>query len=87
MRRDRLVGRQKALGLPWGCEPRHAPFPLIARLVEMFRPVVQISLLPMCDIGPHLPFRSLTGPQLVGHYHPRHVRQALEQLMVELLLS
>jgi hypothetical protein len=56
VRRDRTIGRQKALGLFRGFEPLQASFPLTHGLVEVLRTIVQIPVLTMPDTGQHLRF-------------------------------
>ena len=46
---------QKPLGLNWGFEPPHCPFPLSRRLVGVLRPVVESFMFAVFGLGEHLP--------------------------------
>jgi hypothetical protein len=47
--------------------------------MRVLGPVVQISALSVLDAGKKLALRNAVTPQLVGHDHPWHVLQALQQ--------
>jgi hypothetical protein len=85
VRRDRTIGRQKALSLFRGFEPLQASFPLTHGLVGVLRTLVQIPVLPMPDTGQHLSLRRVIAVERIHDDHPRDVCQALEQLAEELL--
>jgi hypothetical protein len=82
---DETICGEESLGLPWGFEPLHAPFPLARGLVRVFRAVVEIAMLAMFHTRENLPLRSAVASEFIRDDHPRHVRQALKELAEELL--
>src|SRR5258708_25002345 len=47
--------------------------------------IIQTAALPMLDLRKQLAFRHAVAPQLVGHDHPRHIVQTLQQAPEETL--
>jgi hypothetical protein len=83
---DRAICRKETLGMTCGFEPRHPPFPLAGGLVGVFRTIIQIPRLPVFDTRQHLPLGRAIAFQLVGHEHPRHLRQPSEELLGRVLI-
>lgn len=48
---NRLIGCQKALGMSWRFDFLHPSFSLARRLVGVFRPIVEVSVLSVFDTG------------------------------------
>jgi hypothetical protein len=84
---DGPMAREEALHVPRRLESAHRPFPLAARLVGIFRAVVEVSMLPMLHARQDLPLGRAIAFELVCHNHPRDVRQALEKFPEEFLGS
>jgi len=85
--RDGTIRREKALGVTRGLEPPHVPFPLARRLVGVFRPIVQVAVLPVFDAREDLSLRRAVAFQPIGDDDPWHVPAALEELAEERLGS
>jgi hypothetical protein len=85
MRRDGTIRCQKALDIPWGFEPLHAPFPLAGRVVGILRTVVQIPVLPMFHTGQDLAHGRPIAFEVIRDDDPWDVPQPLEQPAEELL--
>jgi hypothetical protein len=82
--RDRPLGGQEALGLPWRLEALHASFPLARGLVRVFGAIIEIAMLPMLHARQELSLcRPITG-QFVGNNHPWDIPAAFEELAEEL---
>jgi hypothetical protein len=82
---DGTIRGQKPVGVLWRLKPLHAPLPLARRLVGIFRPIIEVAVLPMFHTRQDLPLRSAVAFELVRDDHPRDVRRALEELAEELL--
>ena len=63
--RDGTIHCEEPLGLAGGLKPLHAPFPLPRRLMGVFRPVVQIAMLPMFNAGQDLALGGPVASQLI----------------------
>jgi hypothetical protein len=83
--RDRTIRREEALGVPGGFEPPHVPFPLARRLVGVFRPMVQVAVLPVFDARQELLLGRPVAFQPIGDDDPWHVPAAFEELAEKLL--
>jgi hypothetical protein len=46
--------------------------------MRILRPIIQIPALSVLDAGKQLTLSDAVAPQLVGHDHPRHVLQTLQ---------
>ncbi len=77
--RDGTIGGEKALGLTWGFELVHEPFPLAGRLVGVFCSIIEGAVLPLFDTGQDLTQSRPIALELIRDDHPRHIRQALEE--------
>jgi hypothetical protein len=64
---------------------RAVAFATSGRTMRVFGAVVQIPALSMFNLGKDLALRYAVASQLVGHDHPRHVLQALQQPAKEAL--
>jgi hypothetical protein len=82
---NRAIGGKEALCMTRRFEPLHPPFSLARRLVGVFSTIVQIAMVPMYHTRQYLTLRGAVAFELIGHDHPGHVRQALEQLAEERL--
>ena len=82
---DKCVSRKKVLGLSGRFEPLHLPLSSSRRPMRVLRPIVQISALPVLDAGKQLTLSHAIAAQFVGHDHPRHILQALQQPFEEAL--
>jgi hypothetical protein len=76
---------QKALCLSGGFEPLHLPFSSSCRLVRHFRPVVEVSALPMPHTWQEIALCSGITSQLVCHDHLRDARRCLQEAPEEAL--
>jgi hypothetical protein len=81
---DGTIGGEEALGLPWGLEPWQAPFTLARGLVGVFRPMVQVPVLPVLDPREPLPLRGPIAFQPIGDDDSRDVLTPFEPLPKEL---
>jgi len=61
---------EKALRMPSGLEPLHAPLALAGRLVRILRAVVEIAVLAVLYTWQDLPLRCAITFQLVRNDHP-----------------
>lgn len=82
---DGTMRREKALGVSWGLEPLHAPFPLPGGLMGVFGPIVQIAVLAVFHARQYFPLGRTIAFELVRDEHARHKLAALEQLPEEFL--
>jgi hypothetical protein len=73
--------------MSWGLESPQTLLTLAHRLVRVFGPIVQVPVLAVFHAGQRLLCRRAIAPQVVGHDHPWHIQQVLEQLVEELLGS
>ncbi len=55
--------------------------------MRVLSPIVQVSALPVLNVGKQVALGDAVAAQFVGHDHPRHVLQALQQPLEELLGS
>jgi hypothetical protein len=55
--------------------------------MRVLRPIIQISALAVLNAGEQLTLGHAIAPQFVGHDHPRHILQALQQPSEEALRS
>lgn len=85
--RDGTIHCEEPLGLAGGLKPLHAPFPLPRRLMGVFRPVVQIAMLPMLNAGQALVYGGTVASQLIGDDDSWNVREIFEPLAEELFRS
>jgi hypothetical protein len=85
MRRDRAIGGEEALGMPWRFEAWHAPLPLTHVLVRLLGTVIPLAVLTMFDARQALPFGGTIAGQRSGDEHPWHLRQTREPQAEELL--
>jgi hypothetical protein len=76
---DEGVSGEEVLGLSGRFEPLHVSLSSSGWPMRVLGPVVQISALSVLDAGKKLALRNAVTPQLVGHDHPWHVLQALQQ--------
>ncbi len=76
---------QELLGLPGRLEPLHAPFALAGRLMRILRTIVEVAVLSVLDVRDDRPLGRGVAFQLIGHHDPRHILQALQQLLEEAL--
>ena len=86
MLRDGTVGCEETLGRPQRLESLHASLSLPRRLVGVFRPVVQIAMLPMLNAGQALVYGGTVVSQLIGDDDSWNVREIFEPLAEELFL-
>jgi hypothetical protein len=75
---NKPVGGEKALGMPWGFKPLHAPFPLPRRLVGILGAVVQIAVLAMFHARQDLLFGCAIAAEFIRDDDPWRIRQALQ---------
>jgi hypothetical protein len=73
--------------MSWGLESPQTLLTLAPRLLRVFGAIVQVPVLAVFHAGQRLLCRRAIAPQLVGHDHPWHIHQVLEQLAEELLGS
>ena len=85
--RDGPIGGEEALGVPRGFEAPHVPFPLARRLVGVFSPIVEVTVLPVFDARQDLPLGSPVAFQPIGDDDPWEVPASFEELAEELLGS
>ena len=78
--RDGTLRCQEPLGLSCGLTPRHPPLSLTWRLMRVFRPIVEIAMLPMFHPGEALPLRGPIALQLISDNHPWDILAAFEEL-------
>ena len=71
---------QEPLGLPRRGEAFHHPFADPGRLMRVLGPVVEVLRPAVLHRRHRLAPSDLVAAQFVGHQHPRHLLQALEQL-------
>jgi hypothetical protein len=57
-----------------GFKPLHPAFPLAGRLVRIFRPIIEVAVLPMFHTGQDLAFGRPVAPQLIGNDDPWDIR-------------
>ena len=79
------MGREEALRMACRLEAPHDPLPLARRLVGVFRPVIEVPVLPMLHARQYFPLGRAIAFELVGDDHPRNIPAALEQLTEEFL--
>ena len=75
--------REEALCVPNRLEPPHGALPLAGRLVGVFRPVVQIPVLPMFHARQDLAQGRPIAFQLIRNDHPRYIGPSLQELADE----
>jgi hypothetical protein len=85
--RDGTTGCEETLGLPGRLEPLHASLSLPRRLVGVFRPVVQIAMLPMLAAGQALAYGGTVASQMIGDDDSWNVREIFDPLAEELFRS
>ena len=85
--RDGTIGCEETLGRPQRLDSLHASLSLPRRLVGVFRPVVQIAMLPMLDAGQALAYGGTVASQLIGDDDSWNVREIFEPLAEELFRS
>jgi hypothetical protein len=71
--------------MPRRFEPLQAPLPLACRLVGVFRPIVQVAVLPVFHTGQDLSLGRPVAFQLIGNDDPGNVLASFEELAEELL--
>src|SRR3954467_11677691 len=76
---------QELLGLAGRLEPLHAPFALAGRLMRILRTIVEVAVLSVLDVRDDPALGRGVAFQLIGHHDPRHIAQALQQLLEEAL--
>ena len=79
------MGREEALRMACRLEAPHDPLPLARRLVGVFRPVIEVPVLPMLHARQYFPLGRAIAFELVRDDHPRNIPAALEQLTEEFL--
>ncbi len=79
------MGGEETLGGPGGFEPPHVPFPLARRLVGVFRPIVQVAVLPVFDAREDLLLGRPVASQPIGDNDPWNVPAFFEELAEESL--
>ncbi len=84
---DECVGGEEVLGLARRFESLHLPLSSPGRPMRVLCPIVKIAALSMLDARKHLTLSHTVAPQLVGHEHPRHILQTLQQSLEEALRS
>ena len=82
---DERVSGEEVLGLFGRFEPLHLPLSSSRRSMRVLGPIVQISALSVLNAGKQLTLSDAIAPQLVGHNHPRHILQTLQQPLEEAL--
>ena len=82
---DAAEGGQEPLRMPRRFEAFHRPFTLSGGLIRVLGAVVQIPRPPVLHRRHELTVGDPVAAQLIGHQHPRHLPQALEQLTEESL--
>src|SRR5262245_58861406 len=85
MLRAGVRGGEEPRRVARGLKPLPAPLPLAGGLVRVLGTVIEIAVLAVCLSWEQFPFGGPVAPQFSGEEHPRHVRQAFEQLAKELL--
>lgn len=78
VRMNATMSGWEALCLTCRFEPLDLPFSSSCRLVRNLRPVVQITALPVLDLGQDFPFGRRITLQLVRHNHPGRFGLAAE---------
>ena len=84
VRRDRVERGEEPLRPPDRCEPPHRALPRSGGLVGLLGPIVQVLRAAVLDRGHDLAVRDGVAGQLIGHDHPGHVAQSLQELAEEL---
>ena len=84
---DESMSREEILSLRGRFEALHLPFSSSRRTMRVLSPIVQVSALPVLNVGKQVALGDAVAAQFVGHDHPRHVLQALQQPLEELLGS
>ena len=77
---DECVSGEEVLGLSGRFEPLHLPLSSSRRSMRVLGPIVQISALSMLDARKQLTLSDAIASQFVGHDHPRHILQTLQQV-------
>jgi len=85
MLRAGVRGGEEPRRVARGLQPLHVPLPLVGGLVGVLGTVIEIAVLAVCHSWEQFPFGGPVALQFSGDEHPRHVRQAFEQLAKELL--
>jgi hypothetical protein len=83
--RNGAIRRKKPLGLSGGLKSLHTPLSLTRRLMRVFRPIIQISMLAVSHTRHERSLGGFVTFQFIGDEHPWGVRQSLEQLTEERL--
>ena len=84
VRRDRVERGEEPLRPPDRCEPPHRRLPRSGGLVGLLGPIVQVLPAAVLDGGHDLAVRDGVAGQLIGHDHPGHLAQSLQELAEEL---
>jgi hypothetical protein len=79
------IGREEALGVSRRLEPLHPPFPLARRLVGVFRPIVQIAMLPMFHTRQELSLGGSITLQPIRDEDPWSILASFEELAEKFL--
>jgi hypothetical protein len=74
VRGNGAIRGENALGAPWEFKSLHPSFPLPGRLVRIFRPVIEVAVLPMFYTGQDLALGSTVAPQLICDDDPWDIR-------------
>ncbi len=76
---DERMSGEELLGLDRRLEPLHLPFTSSRRPMGVLCAVVEVSALPMLDIGQQVTLSHPIAPEFVGDDHPRRIPLALQQ--------
>jgi hypothetical protein len=76
---NKSVSGEKVLSLPWRFESLRSPFSTSCWTTRVLGSVVQISALPMLNLGKELPARHTAASQFVGHDYARYILKAFQQ--------
>jgi len=76
---DERMSGEELLRLAGGFEPLHLAFSSSGRAMGVLRAVVEVSALPVLDIGQQMALSYPIASELVGDDHPGHILQALQQ--------
>jgi hypothetical protein len=74
------IRRQKALGMPGGCEPLHATLALTRRPMRALIPIIEGATLTMCYAWQYCTLGRAGALAFIRHDDARHRGEALEQL-------
>ncbi len=70
---DESMSGDEVLSLRWRFEALHLPFSSSRRTMRVLSPIVQVSALPVLNVGKQVALGDAVAAHFVGHDHPRHV--------------